>query len=731
MSIHRIALFAGLFALALGGATPHSQSDVAVAPAVEQRVAAGETVRVVVGVDARFVPEGDLQGAAAVAAQRAGVQAVVADVTSRARAAGVRVEPPYETIPFFPARVDRAALDRLKTMPGVTSIEEVLIAEPTIGYSVPLTNTPAAWNAGYTGNGWTVAVLDSGVDYTHSMLQGALVSEGCFSSDGVSLCPGGVPQSFGPGSGRECNASLDGCDHGTHVSSIALGLPGTLGVPGVAPGAWLIAMQVFNYQQSVAGIRTSTIDYTRALERVFTLAGANNVNRIASVNMSLGGGQFSSQAQCDAASPSTKAAVDNLRSIGIATVVASGNNGFTNSMGFPGCLSSVISVGNTSRTAPITVTNSSNEAPFLSLLAPGTNIYAASFFGFYTEKTGTSMAAPHVAGAWAILKQAVPNASVSSVLAALRGTGTPITDTRTGRVYPFINVNAARIALASGAYSTPGTPTAFAASASGNTVSLRWNPPAGGSGGAPTGYTVLVRGGAGGPVVQTVPVGNVTAISAPVPNGIYHLSVQATNAIGAGNETSGITLSVPAAVVPPGAPTGLGASVSGSNVTFSWTPAAGGGAVSGYLLLAGLTPGFTSPFATLPLGPGSSFAIGGVPPGVYYVRLYAQGPGGTSGPSNEFVLNVAGASRPGTPTLHTPSVVGTTVSLSWTPGSGATSHSLAVSTTPGGAPIATLPVTGSSVAVPNAPRGVFFARLTALNAAGASAPSNEVTIVVP
>ena len=727
----RLALLAGLLALALGSATPSSQSRVTVAPAVASRTAAGETVRVVIGVDARFVPEGLLAGGAAVAAQRQDVRASVASVMTRATAAGVVAEPAFDSIPFFPARVTRDSLARLQTMRGVVSVEEVLVAEPTLAYSVPLTNAPAAHNAGFAGSGWAVAVLDSGVDYTHSMLYGAMVSEACFSSDGTSLCPGGAPQSTAPGSGRECNASVEGCDHGTHVASTAVGALGTGASTGVAPGAWLIPMQVFNYQPQLVGIRTSTVDYTRALTRVLALAGPNNVNRIAAVNMSLGGGQFASQAQCDAASPSTKAAVDNLRSIGIATVVASGNNSFTNSMGFPGCLSTVVSVGNTTKFSPMQVTASSNEASFLSLLAPGTNIYAASFFGFYTEKTGTSMAAPHVAGAWAILKQAVPSASVTSVLAALRATGTPVVDTRTGRTFPFINVNAARVALASGAFSTPGAPTGFSASASGNTVSLSWAPPAAGSGGTPTGYTVVVRGAPGGPA-QTAPVGNVTAISAAVPNGVYHLSVVATNAVGSGGESAGVTITVPTAATPPGAPTGLSASSSGSTASFSWNAPAGGGAVSGYVLLAGTTPGFATPVATVPVGAARSFTTGGVPAGVYYARVVAQGPGGTSGASNEATLVVGGATLPGAPTLHAPAVGGTTVTLSWTPGAGApTSYVLTASVTPGGGAVATLPVAGTSVTIPGVPRGIYYARVTAHNAAGGGPPSNQVTIAVP
>ncbi len=728
----RLLLLAAVLAVVLGAAAPTSQARVDVAPAVETRAAAGERVRVVIGVDGRFVPEGFLPSGAAVAAQRQDLRASLADVMARATAAGVEVEPAYDSIPYFPARVTRDSLARLRTMPGVVSVEEVLIAEPTLAASVPLTNVPAAHNAGFNGNRWTVAVLDSGVDYTHSMLNGSVVSEACFSSDGTSLCPGGAPQSTAPGSGRECNAAIEGCDHGTHVASTAVGVRGTGLSTGVAPGAWLIPMQVFNYQPQLVGIRTSTVDYTRALTRVLALAGPNNVNQIAAVNMSLGGGQFSSQAQCDAASPSTKAAVDNLRSIGIATVVASGNNGFTNATGFPACLSNVVSVGNTTKFSPMRVTSTSNEAPFLSLLAPGTDIYAASFFGFYTQKTGTSMAAPHVAGAWAILKQAVPGASVSSVLAALRGTGTSVTDTRTGRTFPFINVNAARVALAAGTFSTPGAPTSFTAVASGNTVSLSWAPPAAGSGGVPTGYTVLVRGAAGGPVAQAVPVGNVTAIAAPVPNGVYHLSVVASNAVGAGGESAGVTLNVPTAPMPPGPPSGLTATSSGSTATFTWNAPSGGGAITSYVLLAGTTPGFATPFASVPVGTARTFTIGGVPPGVYYLRVVAQGPGGTSSASNEATMSVGGATLPGVTTLLVPSVAGSTVTLSWTPASGApTSYVLTAAMTPGGAAVATLPVAGTSVTIPGVPRGTYYARVTAHNTAGGGPPSNEVTIRVP
>ena len=134
-------------------------------------------------------------------------------------------------------------------------------------------------------------------------------------------------------------------------------------------------------------------------------------------------------------------------SLGIAVVIASGNNGFPTSMGAPGCISEAVSVG--SITDALAVSSFSNNAPFLSLYAPGSSIDSSVPGNTFANFQGTSMATPHVAGAWAILKQAVPGASVASALAALQSTGTNVNDQRGGggTPHPRINVNAARLAL--------------------------------------------------------------------------------------------------------------------------------------------------------------------------------------------------------------------------------------------------------------------------------------------
>jgi subtilisin family serine protease len=154
------------------------------------------------------------------------------------------------------------------------------------------------------------------------------------------------------------------------------------------------------------------------------------------VNLSLGSGAFTEP--CDDFAASTKAAIDNLRSVGIATVIASGNNACTDAGGdpqgcrdalsTPACISSAVSVSAVKDNGG--VANFANRAPFLSLYAPGVGIRAPEYFTVSSTRvaSGTSTAAPHVAGAWALVRQAVPGASVSEVLAAFQDSGEPLPD---------------------------------------------------------------------------------------------------------------------------------------------------------------------------------------------------------------------------------------------------------------------------------------------------------------
>ena len=194
-----------------------------------------------------------------------------------------------------------------------------------------------ASSAGRQIRGEGLRIKSGMADKTHPFLTGKVVSEACYStnsSGSSSLCPGGVSASTSSGSAMPCTGVV-GCDHGTHVAGIAAGKSASFS--GVAKDANLIAMQVFSRTGTSIGAYSS--DVVKALERVYVLRGTYN---IAAVNMSLGGGLFA--ANCDGTESLRKAAIDNLRSVGIATVIASGNDGSTISMGALACISSAISV---------------------------------------------------------------------------------------------------------------------------------------------------------------------------------------------------------------------------------------------------------------------------------------------------------------------------------------------------------------------------------------------------
>jgi subtilisin family serine protease len=177
-------------------------------------------------------------------------------------------------------------------------------------------------------------------------------------------------------------------------------------------------------------------DQVAALERVYAL---RHVFPIASVNISIGGGTpVSSQATCDSLDGPRKEVIENLRSVGIPTVVGAGNEGVANGLSAPACLSAAVSVGATNDAD--TVPRFSNSAPFLTFLAPGVDITSSGPRGEVATLSGTSMAAPHVAAAFAVLRQAAPAATLTTLLDAIADGGVAITDRRNGVTTPRVDL---------------------------------------------------------------------------------------------------------------------------------------------------------------------------------------------------------------------------------------------------------------------------------------------------
>src|SRR5262245_5136104 len=589
-----------------------------------------ESIRVIVGTDIPFQPEGRLNTTAATSQRdsiRAGHDAILAQIPANQ----VWDVKRFDFIPYFAAEASRAGLVRLAALNGVSSVEEDVAHKAVLRDSSPLIGATTAWGAGVAGAGWSVAVLDSGVDRNHPFLAGKVVSEACYSTTSVSygttsLCPGGASNSVSSGSASPCPVS--GCDHGTHVAGIATGR-GTA-FSGVARDASVLAIQVFsNYLGSK--ILSYTSDEIMGLQRVFSLRTSFN---IASVNMSLGGSAFTST--CDSVLPATKAAIDSLRSVGIPTVIAAGNDGYVNAIGGPACISTAVSVGSTTKTD--TISSFSDRASFLSVMAPGSAITSSVPGGGFAAFSGTSMATPQVAGAWAIFRQLKPTASVSEVLAAIRATGRPIPDEYTGTRYPRIQIVPAALTLiGGGGVQSPGAPANFTASASGSTVTLTWSAPT--TGGSPTAYIIEAGSAPGLANLANFSTGNTaTTFSASgVGAGSYYVRVRATNAAGTSSPSNESLLVVGGGcTAAPPAPTGFANTFkSNGTVTFVWNASAN---ATTYIIEAGSTPGATN-LANANLGSSATTAtFNGVGNGVYYVRLRAQNACGTSGVSNEVTL---------------------------------------------------------------------------------------------
>ena len=402
--------------------------------AVEKRISTDGRARVIVrlrttepaATDAQVGTEQDLERRRDIATRQQRIR-------EQLRGTNHNVRREFQSLPYTVVEVDAAGLARLQRATGdVAQIAEDLLFAPTLARSIPQIEADVAHAQGFIGSGSVIAIVDTGVDSAHPFLAGRVIDEACFADredpTDPGSCPNGSNQQFGAGAGVPCAYSPNTCLHGTHVAGIAAGSGDT---PGVAPGANLFALQVFHrstacsVSESFPCARAFTSDITAALEYVYT---RRTVHNLASINMSLGGS--TALTPCDASIPAMAAVINNLKAAGIATVIASGNGSNRTLISLPACIAAAIAVGAVD--SDDGVASFSNVATGLDLFAPGVSIVSSVPGGGFATFSGTSMATPHVAGAWAVMRQANPLASVDQVLTSLADTGKPIFDGRTG-----------------------------------------------------------------------------------------------------------------------------------------------------------------------------------------------------------------------------------------------------------------------------------------------------------
>ena len=281
------------------------------------------------------------------------------------------------------AHVSRAALERIRSLSYVAAVHADLPVHALLDDSVAKINANQVWTTfGARGQGVVVAVIDTGIDYTHPALGGKF-GKGARVIGGYDFA-------------NHDDDPMDDAGHGTHVAGI-IGANGD-GMTGVAPDVTFLAYKVLGADGS-----GSESDVVAGIERASDPDHNGNPSDHADVvNMSLGS---------DFAPPNDPVtqAVERATALGVVFAVAAGNAGGFYRIGAPANAPSAITVGASDLNDKIAFFSSAgpsgdNLAIKPEVVAPGVDILSLAPNGGTATHSGTSMAAPHVAGVAALLK---------------------------------------------------------------------------------------------------------------------------------------------------------------------------------------------------------------------------------------------------------------------------------------------------------------------------------------
>jgi subtilisin family serine protease len=310
------------------------------------------------------------------------------------------------------------------------------VAEPAFD----AVNLSHAWSLGYKGAGATVAIIDQGLNLDHPYFKDKVIDGYCYVEATSNLrCPNGTREQSGvqAASQRKIGSIfLTDEDHGNMVAGLVAGNATPEAPGGVAPEAKIL---MANVDLTLNGILA-------ALRYIKEKRAELN---IVALSMSWGG-YFTeiprTWLQCDTNPQLAELAtlLTDLRKAGVMPFASAGNTPTLEvaTSVFPSCLKDVVAVASVNNKNEISwyVTMSSK----VEILAPD---YArsANTFGYITS-SGTSAAAPVVAGSFAILRQAFPNRTPEQILSVMKSTGTKVSDVIRKNI-PMVNVKDAVTAL--------------------------------------------------------------------------------------------------------------------------------------------------------------------------------------------------------------------------------------------------------------------------------------------
>lgn len=271
---------------------------------------------------------------------------------------------------------------------------EIVPAYGTPEINVAVVQAPALWDMGYTGQGVVIASMDTGVDLNHPDL--------------LTRWRGGTNSWFDP-YGQHPTSPIDLNGHGTWTMGAIVGGDAGGTSIGVAAGAQWIAVRIFDD----AGNGTATAVHQGYQWLLDPDSNPNTDDAPQVINNSW----TLNSAGCNLDfEPDLQA----LRAAGILPIFAAGNYGpSSNTSRSPANNPSAFPVGNVNDNKAIYSSSSRGPSscpnwtgPYPRIVAPGVTIRTTDLFGGYYNPTGTSLAAPHVSGALALLLSAFPNLSV-------------------------------------------------------------------------------------------------------------------------------------------------------------------------------------------------------------------------------------------------------------------------------------------------------------------------------